>query len=200
MFFVPSDLSLNGAAVERRHIDILRAVKRVVTIPVAVKLAPYFSAVGNLVHQLDEAGADGCVLFNRFYQPDIDLKSLALRRDLELSTRAEIRLPLLWVGILAGKVRGSLAAASGVETADEVVKFLLAGADTVMTTSALLRYGIGHMRNMLNGLTDWLDARKRCWGRSCPRQAKPLQRRRPDSVRSRQLHQHPAGWSAENRP
>jgi dihydroorotate dehydrogenase (fumarate) len=99
------------------------------------------------------------VLFNRFYQPDIDLKSLALRRDLELSTRAEIRLPLLWVGILAGKVRGSLAAASGVETADEVIKFLLAGADTVMTTSALLRYGIGHMRNVLNGLTDWLDAR-----------------------------------------
>ena len=136
VFFVPSDLSLDGAAVERRHIDILRAVKRVVTIPVAVKLAPYFSAVGNLVHQLDEEGADGCVLFNRFYQPDIDLKSLALRRDLELSTRAEIRLPLLWVGILAGKVRGSLAAASGVETADEVVKFLLAGADTVMTTSA----------------------------------------------------------------
>ena len=159
VFFVPSDLSLDGAAVERRHIDILRAVKRVVTIPVAVKLAPYFSAVGNLVLRLDEAGADGCVLFNRFYQPDIDLKSLALRRDLELSTRAEIRLPLLWVGILAGKVRGSLAAASGVETADEVVKFLLAGADTVMTTSALLRYGIGHMRNMLNGLTDWLDAR-----------------------------------------
>ena len=159
VFFVPSDLSVNGTAVERRHIDILRAVKRVVTIPVSVKLAPYFSAMRNLVRQLDEAGADGYVLFNRFYQPDIDLASLALRRDLELSTRAEIRLPLLWVGILPGKIRGSLAAASGVETADEVVKFLLAGADTVMTTSALLRYGIGHMRNLLNGLTDWLDAR-----------------------------------------
>ena len=112
VFFVSSDLSVNGAAVERRHIDILRAVKRVVTV-VSIKLAPYFSAVGNLVHQLDEAGADGYVLFNRFYQPDIDLASLALRRDLELSTRAEIRLPLLWVGILAGKVRGSLAAAGG---------------------------------------------------------------------------------------
>ena len=193
VFFVPSDLSLDGAAVERRHIDILRAVKRVVTIPVAVKLAPYFSAVGHLVRQLDEAGADGCVLFNRFYQPDIDLASLALRRDLELSTRAEIRLPLLWVGILAGKVRGSLAAASGVETADEVVKFLLAGADTVMTTSALLRYGIGHMRNLLNGLTDWLDARNVAGVGAIRGRLSHSQRRRSDRVRACQLHQHPAG-------
>jgi dihydroorotate dehydrogenase (fumarate) len=160
MFFVPTDLSLDGAAVERRHVDILRAVKRVVTIPVAVKLAPYFSAVGNLVHQLDEAGADGFVLFNRFYQPDIDLVSLALRRDLELSTRAEIRVPLLWIGVLAGQVRGSLAAAGGVETADEVIKYLLAGADTVMTTSALLRHGIDHMRGLLRGLVEWLEARE----------------------------------------
>jgi dihydroorotate dehydrogenase (fumarate) len=159
MFFVPSDLSIDGVAVERRHVDILRAVKREVTIPVAVKLAPYFSALGDMVHRLEEVGADGCVLFNRFYQPDIDLASLSLRRDLELSTRAEIRLPLLWIGILAGRVRGSLAAASGVESAEEVIKFLLAGADTVMTTSALLRYGIGHMHNLVNGLKDWLDAR-----------------------------------------
>jgi dihydroorotate dehydrogenase (fumarate) len=114
--------------------------------------------VGDVVRQLDEAGADGCVLFNRFYQPDIDLGSLSLRRDLDLSTRAEIRLPLLWIGVLSGKVRGSLAASTGVETADEVVKYLLAGADTVMTTSALLRHGIDHMRILLNGLTTWLDA------------------------------------------
>jgi dihydroorotate dehydrogenase (fumarate) len=159
-FFVPTDLSIAGMAVERRHLDILRAVKREVTIPVAVKLAPYFSAVGDVVRQLDEAGVDGCVLFNRFYQPDIDLASLALRRDLELSTRAEIRLPLLWIGILAGRLRCSLAAATGVETADEVIKFLLVGADTVMTTSSLLRHGIGHMRDLVNGLKEWLDARE----------------------------------------
>jgi dihydroorotate dehydrogenase (fumarate) len=159
VFFVPSDLSLDGAAVERRHLDILRAVKRVVTIPVVVKLSPYFSAVGNLVRRLDEAGADGCVLFNRFYQPDIDLASLTLRRDLELSTRAEIRLPLLWIGVLAGQIRGSLAAATGVETAEEVIKYLLAGADTVMTTSALLRHGIGHLRDLQRGLIQWLDER-----------------------------------------
>ena len=124
VFFVPSDLTLDGAAVERRHVDILLAVKRVVTIPVAIKLAPYFSAVGNVVQQLDQAGADGFVLFNRFYQPDIDLATLRLRRDLELSTPAEIRLPLLWIGVLAGRLRGSLAATTGVESADEVIKYL----------------------------------------------------------------------------
>ena len=159
VFFVPSDVSLDGAAVEQRHIDILHAVKRAVTIPVAVKLAPYFSAVGNMVRRLDDAGANGTVLFNRFYQPEIDLVSLTLRRDLELSTRAEMRLPLLWIGVLAGQVRGSLAAATGVETADEVIKYLLAGADVVMTTSALLRHGIGHMRELQRGLAQWLDAR-----------------------------------------
>jgi dihydroorotate dehydrogenase (fumarate) len=160
VFFIPSDLALDGAAVERRHLDILRAVKGMVTIPVAVKLAPYFSAPGNMVQRLDRAGADGFVLFNRFYQPDIDLATLLLRRDLALSTPAEIRLPLLWIGVLAGQVRGSLAAASGVESADEVIKYLLAGADTVMTTSALLRHGIGHMRSLLRGLVEFLDARE----------------------------------------
>jgi dihydroorotate dehydrogenase (fumarate) len=200
VFFVPSDLSLDGAAVERRHIDILHAVKRVVTIPVAVKLAPYFSAVGHLVRQLDEAGADGCVLFNRFYQPDVDLASLALRRDLDLSTRAEIRLPLLWVGILAGKVHGSLAAASGVETADEVVKFLLAGADTVMTTSALLRYGIGHMRNLLNGLTEWLDARNVAGVEAIRGRLSHSSVADPTAFERASYISILQGWSAENRP
>ena len=99
------------------------------------------------------------MLFNRFYQPDIDLVAMRLRRDLDLSTPAEIRLPLLWIGVLAGHVRGSLAATTGVESAEEAVKYLLAGADVVMTTSALLRHGIGHMRTLLDDLTEWLDAR-----------------------------------------
>lgn len=159
VFFVPSDRTLDGAAVERRHVNILRAVKRVVTIPVAVKLAPFFSAVGDVVQQLDRAGADGLVLFNRFYQPDIDLTTLQLRRDLELSTPAEIRLPLLWIGVLAGRQRCSLAASTGVETADQVIKYLLAGADTVMTTSALLRHGTAHMGTLLRGLEAFLEAR-----------------------------------------
>ena len=158
-FFVPVDAELDGGAVEQRHVDVLRAVKGAVALPVAVKLSPYFSAVGDMVRQLDRAGANGFVLFNRFYQPDIDLAAMRLRRDLDLSTPAEIRPSLLWIGVLAGHVRGSLAAASGVESADQVVKYLLAGADVVMTTSALLRHGIDHMRTLLNDLTAWLDAR-----------------------------------------
>jgi dihydroorotate dehydrogenase (fumarate) len=109
--------------------------------------------------QLDDAGADGFVLFNRFYQPEIDLGTLRLRRNLELSNPSEIRLPLLWVAVLAGKIRGSVAASTGVETAEQVIKYLLAGADVVMTTSALLRHGVGHMRTLVDGLTQWLAAR-----------------------------------------
>jgi dihydroorotate dehydrogenase (fumarate) len=159
-FFVPVAAALDGGAIEQRQVDVLRAVKQAVTLPVAVKLSPYFSAVGDMVRQLDRAGADGFALFNRFYQPDIDLAAMQLRRDLELSTPAEIRLPLLWIGVLAGHVRGSLAATTGVESAEQVVKYLLAGADVVMTTSALLRHGIGHMRTLLDGLTEWLEARE----------------------------------------
>jgi dihydroorotate dehydrogenase (fumarate) len=134
-------------------------VKAVVSIPVSLKLGPYFSAPGAVIRNLAANGADGFVLFNRFYQPDIDLASMSLRRDLALSTPAEIRLPLLWIGLLSGQLKASLAASTGVETSDEVVKYLLAGADAVMTTSALLRHGPGHMRTLLDGLTEWLDAR-----------------------------------------
>jgi dihydroorotate dehydrogenase (fumarate) len=160
MFFIPADPELNGRAVEQRYLDVLRAVKQAVDIPVAMKLSPYFSAIGHFVCELDRAGADGFALFNRFYQPDIDLVALRLRRDLELSTAMEIRLPLLWIGVLAGRVRGSLAATSGVETAEQVIKYLLVGADAVMTTSALLRHGVGHVKSLLDGLTRWLDARE----------------------------------------
>jgi len=158
-FFVPVDVGLDGRAVEQRHLDVLRAVKGVVTLPIAVKLSPHFSAVGDLVRRLDQAGANGFVLFNRFYQPDIDLLTMRLSRNLDLSTPAEIRLPLLWIGVLAGQVRGALAAATGVESAEQAVKYLLVGAEVVMTTSALLRHGIGHMRTLLADLTEWLDAR-----------------------------------------
>ncbi|HUL41649.1 MAG TPA: dihydroorotate dehydrogenase-like protein [Burkholderiales bacterium] len=159
VYFVPGDPALSGSEVEQRYFDILRAVKAAVSIPVAVKLAPYFSSVGHTVQQLEREGADGFVLFNRFYQPDIDLGRLQLKRDLDLSTPLEIRLPLLWIAVLAGKTRASLAASTGVETADEVVKYLLAGADVVMSTSALLRHGIGHMKTLIDGLAAWLRAR-----------------------------------------
>jgi dihydroorotate dehydrogenase (fumarate) len=160
VYFLPTDPLLSGRQVEQRYIDVLHAVKQAVDIPVAMKLNPHFSAIGNFVCELDRAGADGFVLFNRFYQPDIDLIALHLRRDLELSTPMEIRLPLLWIGVLAGQVRGSLAATSGVETAEQVIKYLLVGADAVMTTSALLRHGVGHIKMLVDGLTQWLDARE----------------------------------------
>lgn len=157
IYFIPADLSVSGAAVEQRYLDIFRQVKHSVSIPVAVKLSPFFSAPGHIIGELDQAGADGFVLFNRFYQPDIDLATLKLERDLSLSSPQEIRLPLLWIGRLAGRLRGSLAASTGVETEAEVVKYLLAGADVVMTASALLRHGVGHMATLLAGLTRWLD-------------------------------------------
>ena len=129
------------------------------SIPVAVKISPYFSAIGAMARALAAAGADGLVLFNRFYQPDIDVATLRLAMDLELSTPGEIRLPLLWIAILHGRLSASLAASTGVESADDVFKYLLAGADIVMTTSSLLRHGVWHMRKLLDGLTELMRAR-----------------------------------------
>ncbi len=160
VYFIPSDLSLSGRDVEQRYIDIVKGVKETVSCPVAVKIGPYFSAIGHMACRLDEAGADGLVLFNRFYEPDIDLAQLELVSDLELSTSYEMRLPLLWIGILSGRVKASLAASTGVEGADDVIKCLLAGADVVMTTSSLLRHGVGHIKRMLVGLEHWLGARE----------------------------------------
>ena len=160
MFSITTDLSRTGAEVEHAQAETLRAVRAAVTVPIAVKLSPYYSAPGQVVRQLRAAGASGFVLFNRFYQPDIDLAALRLRRDIALSTPTEIRLPLLWIGILAGQIDASLAASSGVESAEQVVKYILAGADVVMTTSALLRHGVGHMRALDQGLRAWLGPRE----------------------------------------
>jgi dihydroorotate dehydrogenase (fumarate) len=159
IYFIPSDLELSGRDVEQRYLNVLKAVRQAVSLPVAAKVGPYFSAPGHMAQQLERAGADGLVFFNRFYQPDIELATLSFRSDLELSRPYEMRLPLLWVGLLAGRVRASLAASTGVESADEVVKYLLAGADVVMTTASLLRHGIAHMKELVAGLESWLAAR-----------------------------------------
>jgi len=159
IYFIPADLSLSGRDVEQRYLDILRAVRGSISIPISIKLSPYFSAIGSMALELDRAGANALVLFNRFYQPDIDVAQLRLVTDLTLSAPNEIRLPLLWLGVLSGRVRASLAATTGVTTADEVVKYLLVGADAVMTTSALLRHGIAYIGTLLAGLTQWLSAR-----------------------------------------
>jgi dihydroorotate dehydrogenase (fumarate) len=160
VYFIPADLTLTGTEVEQRYVDILRHVRATISIPVAMKLSPYFSAVGNMALALERAGADALVLFNRFYQPDVDLGQLALLNDLQLSRPNEIRLPLLWLALLSGRVKASLAATSGVATADELVKYLLVGADVVMTTSALLRHGADYVAVLLDGLVAWLSARR----------------------------------------
>ncbi len=159
IFFVPSDPTLSGQAVEQRYIDIVASVASAVQIPVAVKIGPYFSSPGHMAARLVEAGARGLVLFNRFYEPDIDPDQLTVRTSLDLSQAFEMRLPLLWIGVLTGQIKASLAATTGVETAEDVVKYLLAGADVVMTTSSLLRHGLGHMQTLSDGLKDWLAAR-----------------------------------------
>jgi dihydroorotate dehydrogenase (fumarate) len=145
--------------VEQRHVEILTTVKAVVSVPVAVKLSPYFSSIGEMAVRLDRAGADGLVLFNRFLQPDIDPETLTVTAKFGLSTAAEGRLPRAWIALLAGRVRASLAATTGVETAADVAKYLLAGADVVMTASALLRHSPAYAGVLLDELADWM-ARK----------------------------------------
>jgi dihydroorotate dehydrogenase (fumarate) len=157
--FVPGDLHISGRDVEHRHIDVLTQVKDAVTVPVAVKLGPYFSSTGEMALRLDQAGADGLVLFNRFLQPDIDPDTLAVVPTVNLSNPAEALLPRTWIALLRGRVRAALAATTGVEEPADVVKYLLAGADVVMTASALLRHGPEHATTLLDGLTAWM-ARK----------------------------------------
>jgi dihydroorotate dehydrogenase (fumarate) len=159
VYFVAADLDVTGRDVEQRFIDILRSVKAAVTVPVAMKMSPFFSAFGNMARRLDEAGADGLVLFNRFYQPDFDLERLEVVPSLELSTASEIRLPLRWIAILAGRLGASLAATTGVRSGIEAVKYLLAGADVVMSTSAVLANGPLHLERVVTELHAWLDAR-----------------------------------------
>ena len=156
IYYIPADITMTGREVEDRYADIVSHVKSAVTIPVAVKLSPFFSATGAMAKRLVDSGADGLVLFNRFYQPDFDLDELEVRTSLELSHATEIRLPLLWIAILYGRIQASLAATRGVETANEVVKYLMAGADVVMTTSALLRNGAGYLKTLADDLEDWM--------------------------------------------
>ena len=159
IYYLPGDPYISGRDVEERHVNVLTLVKDAVTIPVAVKLSPHFSSTGEMALRLDEAGADGLVLFNRFLQPDIDAETLAVVSDVSLSSPAEARLPRTWISLLRGRVRASLAATTGVEDPADVARYLLAGADVVMTASALLRHGPEHATVLLDGLSEWM-ARK----------------------------------------
>ena len=159
IYYLPGDPSTTGRDVEQRYVDVLARVKAAVTVPVAVKLSPYFSSTAEIALRLDDAGADALVLFNRFLQPDVDSEQLMVVPAVALSTPADARLPRAWIALLRGRVRAALAATSGVEGPADVAAYLLAGADVVMTTSALLRHGPEHARLLLDGLSAWM-ARK----------------------------------------
>ena len=156
VYSIPVDLAVSGAELERRYVEIVSRVRSSVGIPIAVKLAPYFTSMPHIAAELVRAGADGLVLFNRYYAPDIDLLTLRVTRSLPLSTASELPLSLVWIALLSRRLACSLAASRGVETDVEVVKFLLVGADVVTTASALLRHGPQHVTTMRDGLERWL--------------------------------------------
>ena len=160
VYYLPGDPHISGRDVEQRHVDILARVKDAVSIPVAVKLSPYFSSTGEMALRLDEAGADALVLFNRFLQPEIDPEKLTVESHVGLSEPGEARLPRAWIALLHGRLNASLAATTGVGTSADVARYLLAGADVVMTASALLRHGPEYATELLEGLSAWM-ARKR---------------------------------------
>ncbi|MDH3314752.1 MAG: dihydroorotate dehydrogenase-like protein [Betaproteobacteria bacterium] len=160
VFYIPADIETTGRDIEERYVEIVKRVKGAVTVPVALKLSPFFSAFGNMARRLDEARIDALVLFNRFYQPDFDIDRLEVSLSLELSEPSEIRLPLAWIAMLYGRVHASLAATRGVHSAVEIIKYVMAGADAVMTTSALLKNGIGYAEHLLRDLEEWMEARE----------------------------------------
>ncbi|HOJ61550.1 MAG TPA: dihydroorotate dehydrogenase-like protein, partial [bacterium] len=157
VYYIPTDSNLTAQDVEGIYVDVLAAVKKSVTIPVSVKLSPYFTSLPNMARRLQEAGADGLVLFNRFYQPDLDIESLEVVPNLLLSTPQEMRLPLRWIAILYGRVQLDLAATTGIHSAEDVAKMLMAGATVTMMCSALLRHGVGRITEVLNDLRAWMQ-------------------------------------------
>ena len=159
IYYLPGSPEISGREVEQRHLDILQRVKAAVTVPVAVKLSPFFSSPGEIALRLDESGADALVLFNRFLQPDIDPEQLAVLPRVNLSSPADARLARTWIALLRGRVRASLAATSGVEVPADLARYLLAGADVVMSTSALLRHGPDYATELLNGLRRWMESK-----------------------------------------
>ncbi len=160
IYYVPTSIDLPGAEVEQIYIDLIHDVRASVQIPIAVKLSPYFSATANMMHRLSEAGADGLVLFNRFYQPDLDLENLEVVPNLILSRSDEMRLPLRWIAILYGRIQADLALTTGVHSAQDALKAVAAGANVAMMTSEILLNGIGRFGEILHEMSRWLEERE----------------------------------------
>jgi dihydroorotate dehydrogenase (fumarate) len=157
IYFLPNDPNLTSGELEKTYVALVKDVCAKVTIPVAVKISPFFTALPNVASQLAGAGAKGLVMFNRFYQPDFDLESLEVVPNLLLSTSQELRLPLRWIAMLYGKVAVDFALTSGVHNGEDVIKAVMAGASAAMTTSALLRHGIGRAQEILDGVAHWME-------------------------------------------
>lgn len=157
VYFIPANPYVTGAAVERRYLEILRDVKGSVSIPVAMKLSPYFSSIGDVSRRLADEGADALVFFNRFYQPDFDLERLEVEPRLVLSRSHELRLPLCWVAILYGELLTDFAVTSGVHTYEDVLKSLMAGAKVAMMASELLQKGVGRVAEILREIEEWME-------------------------------------------
>ena len=157
IYFLPTDPSFSGPEIEKNYCELVKQVKNTIHIPVAVKLGPYFSAIANFAQELDKAGADALVLFNRFYQPDFDIENLEVVPTVSLSTSQELLLRLHWVAILYGHIRPDMAITGGVHTAEDVLKAMMAGAKVAMMTSALLRNGIDHIERVREGLVHWME-------------------------------------------
>lgn len=156
-YYIPTDISVSGAEVEERYLNVLKMVKEHVTIPVSVKLNPYFSNTANMCNRMVEAGARGLVLFNRFYQPDFDLETLEVVPRLVLSTSNELRLPLRWVAILYGRLAADLAITTGIHCGTDVIKAMMAGANVAMMASEILRHGPERVSGVLEEMTNWMD-------------------------------------------
>jgi dihydroorotate dehydrogenase (fumarate) len=157
IYFIPADPALTSEAVEKLYIDLVSEIRGTVTIPIAVKVSPYFSAFAHMAQQLEAAGANGLVIFNRFYQPDFDLEAMEVKPALTYSTSSELLLRLHWAAMLFGRVQASIAITGGVHTAEDVIKSMMAGARVTMLASALLQNGIGYLRPLRNQLEAWLE-------------------------------------------
>ena len=157
IYYVPVEMDMAGSELEESYIDLVADVRKEIHIPLAVKLSPYFSSMPNMTHKLVKAGANGLVLFNRFYQPDLDVEALEVVSNLVLSTSEEMRLPLRWTAILRGSINADLALTSGVHTATDMVKGIMAGANVVMVASELLSKGPGRAKEMLAEMTSWME-------------------------------------------
>ncbi|MEO1792224.1 MAG: dihydroorotate dehydrogenase-like protein [Cyanobacteria bacterium J06629_19] len=158
LYAVPTDIGVSSESIEKNYLDVVRSVSYAVNIPVAVKLSPYLTNVGNFSHQLSKAGVDALVLFNRFYQPDIDIESLEVTPHVLLSTPQDLRLPLRWTAILYGTLPMDLAATGGIHHASDAIKMLMAGSSVTMMVSALLRHGIDHIQTVEKDMRRWLEA------------------------------------------